>query len=87
MKEPSSDERMAVAHKASSAAEAMVIRSLLESEGIHSPDPNPADPFPLNEPLEGDLAIEIFVPQSQVNEARRIIQEHLEASAGGEAEE
>jgi hypothetical protein len=81
MEERHSHERLVVAHTASSAAEAMVIRSLLESAGIPSPNPVATDPFPLNEPLAGDLAIDIFVPESKAKEARRVIAEHLEASA------
>src|ERR1700743_1408901 len=44
------DEHVVVAHTAHSAAEALVIRGLLESAGIDSPAPGPAEPFPLNEP-------------------------------------
>lgn len=79
-----SRERLVVAHTAGSMAEAMVIRGLLQSEGIYSPNPVPDDPFPMNEPLAGDPATEILVPESKVKEARRIIAEHLKGNAGAE---
>lgn len=70
-------ERIAVAYTASTVAEAMVIRSLLESGGIPSPDVNASDPFPLRDIPEGSThGAEIFVPESQVEEAHRIIAEY-----------
>jgi hypothetical protein len=67
------EDPLVVAHTAGSLAEALVIRGLLTSNGIFSPDPTSADPFPLSEPLEGALGTEIFAPASQAEEARRII--------------
>jgi Putative prokaryotic signal transducing protein len=70
-------ERIAVAYTASTSAEAMVIRSLLESAGILSPDVNSSDPFPMRDVPDGSThGAEIFVPESQVEEARRIIAEY-----------
>ena len=66
-------ERVVVAYTAQSQAEAMVIRGLLQSNGILSPDPVAADPFPMNEPPEGTLGTEIYVLESRADEARRII--------------
>jgi len=71
-----SKERIAVAYTASTAAEAMVIRSLLASAGISSPGANSSDPFPFRDVPDGSThGAEIFVPESQVEEARRIIAE------------
>src|SRR5579864_5030432 len=44
------DEKLVIAHTAESASEAMVIRGLLESAGIHSLGADSSDPFPLNDP-------------------------------------
>jgi hypothetical protein len=73
-------ERVVIAHTASTAAEAMVIRSLLESAGIYSPGSGSSDPFPLREAPKGTHGVEIFVLESQVEEARRIIKEYQKAS-------
>jgi hypothetical protein len=70
------DERVVVAYTAQSQAEAMVIRGLLQSNGILSPDPVAADPFPMNEPPEGTLGTEVYVLESQAEEARRIIKSY-----------
>jgi hypothetical protein len=59
----------------------MVIRGLLASNGIYSPDFDPADPFPLSEPIEGNHEVEIFVLESQADKARKIIEEHLKENA------
>jgi len=71
-----------IVHTAGTAAEAMVIRSLLESAGIRTLESVSSDPFPLNEPHEGFHGAEIRVPESEADEARRVISEHLDASAG-----
>jgi hypothetical protein len=54
----------------------MVIRGLLESAGIHSPEPAGPDPFPTGNP-ELDPAVNIAVPKSQSGDAKRIISEFL----------
>jgi hypothetical protein len=77
-----SGERLVVAHIAGTSAEAMVIRGLLQSAGILSPDFDSADPFPLNEPPEGAHGAEIYVPESQVEDARRILAEFSKGHEG-----
>lgn len=78
-----SHERVIVAHTAGTTAEAMVIRSLLESAGIQSPGSVSTDPFPLREPPEGTHGVEIFVLESQLEDTRRIIAAHLTSGASG----
>lgn len=73
MKTQDENERVVVAYTAGSSAEALVIRGLLESNGIKSPVPTTTDPFPLNEPPEGTHGPEIYTLESQADEARRII--------------
>lgn len=82
------NERVVVAYTAGSLAEALVIRSLLESNGILSPDPVAADPFPMNEPPGGTLGTEVYTLESQAEEARRIIDAYRKdaASRKGAAE-
>lgn len=63
-----------MAYTAGSSAEALVIRRLLESNGIQSPDWTTTDPFPLNEPPEGTHGSEIYTLESRADEARRVIQ-------------
>jgi len=58
----------------------MVIRGLLESAGIHSPDFDSADPFPLNEVPEGAHGSEVYVLESQAKEAKRIIAEYVKGN-------
>ena len=76
------DERIVVAHTAGTAAEAMVIRGLLESAGIHSPGSVSTDPFPLNEPPEGSHGAEVYVRESQLQEAQRVIAEFAKSNSG-----
>lgn len=71
-------ERVVIACTAGSTSEAMVIRGLLESAGVRSPSPTTVDPFPLNEPPEGTHGVEIYALESQVDKARRIIEEYLQ---------
>ncbi|HXW55284.1 MAG TPA: DUF2007 domain-containing protein [Candidatus Cybelea sp.] len=68
--------RIVNAYTAGSRVEALVIRRLLESSGIHSPDPVTTDPFPLDEPADGTHGTEIYVLESQADEARRIIESY-----------
>jgi hypothetical protein len=81
MAEHHAGERVVVAHTAGTAAEAMVIRGLLESAGIRSPGSVSTDPFPLREPPEGTHGVEIFVLESQADHARRIIEEYLKGNS------
>lgn len=81
MTEHHAGERVVVAHTAGTAAEAMVIRGLLESAGIRSPGSVSTDPFPLREPPEGTHGVEIFVLESEAERARRIIEEYLKSNS------
>jgi GrpB-like predicted nucleotidyltransferase (UPF0157 family) len=80
-------ERVVVIHSAGSATEAMVIRGLLGSAGINSPGLDSTDPFPINEPREGDHAVDVVVRESQAAEARRIIADYLKSNEGIEVED
>jgi hypothetical protein len=81
-------ERLVKAYTAGSATEAMVIRALLKSSGIISPDPVTADPFPLDQPPEGMPGPEIYVLESQADEARGIIESYKqEAESSTESDE
>ena len=83
MSQQHSNERVVALHTAGTMAEAMVIRALLESEGIRSPGSVTTDPFPLGEPPEGTHGVEIYVLESQAEKARRIIAEHLKRANSG----
>jgi hypothetical protein len=87
MTQQHSQERVVVVHTAGTTPEAMVIRGLLESEGIRSPGSFSTDPFPLREPPEGAHGVEIYVLESQAEKARRIIAEHLKKSGSGSHKE
>jgi hypothetical protein len=52
-----------------------VLRGVLNSAGIYAPDFDAVDPFPLRDPPEGWHSPEVWVPESQAEEARRIIAE------------
>jgi hypothetical protein len=84
MTESSSKQRVVVVHTAGTTDEAMVIRSLLESEGIASPGSASTDPFPLRETPEGTHGVEVYALESRAEEAKKIIAEHLRL---GEEEE
>jgi hypothetical protein len=81
MSEDHSNERVVVAHVADSATEAMVIRSLLESAGIETPDSVSTEPFPIPENPEEPHNLEIRVLESQADEARKVIAEYLAGNA------
>ena len=81
MSEDYSNERVVVAHVADSATEAMVIRSLLESAGIETPDSVSTEPFPIPENPEEPHNLEIRVLESQADEARKVIAEYLAGNA------
>ncbi|HTS10509.1 MAG TPA: hypothetical protein VMH00_00190 [Candidatus Limnocylindrales bacterium] len=83
------EDRVVNVHTADTWTEAVVIRQLLESNGILSPAPGTADPFPLRDPPEGTHGTEVYALESQVEEARRIIESfrrgrHAPPSAEGE---
>jgi hypothetical protein len=77
MNENSARERVVNVHTAGTTSEAMVIRGLLESEGISSPGSVSHDPFPLRETPEGTHGVEVYVLESRAEEARKIIAQHL----------
>ena len=81
MTEDHVNEALVVAHVAENATEAMVIRGLLQSAGIDSPGSVSSDPFPIPENPEGPHGTEIFVLESQVDEARRVIEEYTKSDA------
>jgi hypothetical protein len=73
-------ERAVVAYTAGSQPEAMVIRGLLESAGIALPGPITPDPYPLidaNMSRGASHGVEVYVYESQADEARRIIEGYL----------
>ncbi len=65
--------------EAATASEAMVVRGLLQSAGISSPDFQSAEPFPMNEPPEGWHDAEVWVPKSQAEDARAILSGYSKA--------
>jgi len=85
MSQQRSPERVVVAHTAESLAEATVIRGLLESAGIQSPRAVQSDPFTLPAVPEGVHEVEVYVLESQVGHARRVISEYLKGNARGAA--
>ena len=76
-----SREKVVVAFAAGNAEEAMVIRGLLESNGIESPGSGSMDPFPVSEPLDGGHGVDVLVLESQADEARRLIAEYVKDNA------
>ena len=73
-------ERVVNVHTAGSSTEAMVIRALLESAGIHSPGPVTSDPFPMRDPPEGTHGVEVYVLESQVKAAERLIEDYQKSN-------
>jgi hypothetical protein len=67
-------------HTAESEAEALVIRSLLEANGIHSPGPELVNPLLLKDVGMGFQALEIYVPEAQAEAARVVIDGYLEGN-------
>jgi hypothetical protein len=78
MAEEYSNEKVVIAHVAENATEALVIRGLLQSAGIQSPGSVSTVPIPENP--EGPHNVEIFVLESQADEARKIIAEYQSAN-------
>jgi hypothetical protein len=81
-----SQERVVVAYTAGTAAEAMVIRGLLESAGISSPGSGSNDPFPLRESPEGTHGVEVYVLEPRAEEARQLIEEYQKGNQSSAAE-
>ena len=76
-----SHEPFVVVFAATTASEALVVRGLLQSAGIDSPGSVSSDPFPIPENPEGPHGTEIFVLESQVEEARKVIEEYTKSDA------
>ncbi len=80
-----SQNRLVKVFEAPTVSEALVVRGLLKSAGIHAPDFETAEPFPMHEPPEGWHDAEVWVPESQAEDARRILAAYSrEATAPGE---
>ena len=83
-----SQERVVVAYTAGTAAEAMVVRGLLESAGISSPGSSSIVPFPLRESPEGTHGVEVYVLEPRADEARKLIEEYQKGNqSSAESEE
>jgi hypothetical protein len=76
MAEKNSKDYLVRVFEAANVSEAMVVRGLLQSAGISAPDFEAAEPFPMHEPPEGWHDAEVWVPQSQADDARRILAEY-----------
>lgn len=72
-------------HTANSIGEAMIIRSLLESEEIRSPVSASNNIFAENEPA-GGRGVAVYAFESQADEARKLIEEYLQAGQSGASE-
>ena len=83
--EADQNERSVVIHVAGTMAEAMVIRSLLQSAGIRSPGSVSMDPFPLREAPEGTHGEEIVVMESEAKIAKDVIATYLRAGSSDSA--
>lgn len=77
---------MVCAFSANSPAEAVVIRSLLESAGIRALRPGPAIPLESLFQKTNKLR-DVLVLESQVDEARKIIAGYLAGGSGNDATE
>jgi hypothetical protein len=73
-------DRVVVAYTAETPAEAMVIRTLLESAGIHSPSPELVNPLELPAGKIGRRLVEICVVESRAQEARQIIEDYVKSA-------
>lgn len=73
-------EKLVKVFEAPTITEATVVRSLLRSAGIFSPDFESAEPFALHDPPEGWHDAEVWVAESQAEDARTVI---ADAQKGG----
>ncbi|MGB0037153.1 MAG: hypothetical protein WBP79_16925 [Candidatus Acidiferrales bacterium] len=80
MSDKPTSEPLVVVHAADTYAEAMVIRSLLESEGIKSPEPSPEYPFLFPGTPFGRYQLDVCVLESQADAARSLIEAHINRS-------
>lgn len=67
------DDKLVKVFEATTVSEALVVRGLLQSAGIYAPGFDSTEPFALNDPPEGSRDSEVWVPESQAEDARRII--------------
>ena len=72
---PNPNDRLVKVYEAPTIAETIVLRGVLKSAGIYAPDFDTVDPFPMHDPPEGWHSSEVWVPESQAEEAVRIIAE------------
>ena len=79
-----SSEPFVIVFEATTTAEALVVRGLLQSAGIDSPDFDAADPFPMKEPPEGVHGTEVWARESQAEDAARIIQSAAKSRGSAE---
>jgi hypothetical protein len=79
-----SHEPFVIVFEATTTSEALVVRGLLQSAGIDSPDFDAADPFPMKEPPEGVHGTEVWVRESQASDAARIIQNAKKSASSAE---
>jgi len=80
-------ERLVKVFEAPTIAEAIVIRGVLESVGIYTPDLDNAEPFPMHEPPEGGWhSSEVWVPESRAEDARRAVSEARKSGSTGPAD-
>jgi len=87
MSDERNKEHAVVAYAAETPAEAMVVRSLLEGAGIHSPNPELVNPLKLPAGKIGLRLVEVWVAESKAEEARRIIREYLQEGQSSEFQE
>jgi hypothetical protein len=80
MPEQPTPERTVVVHTCFDSMEAMVIRGLLESNGIVSPTPPGFETFPMEGATTAARAIQILVLESKAAQARHLIQDYLDDS-------
>jgi Putative prokaryotic signal transducing protein len=71
-----SRDAVVVIHRAANAAEASILRGVLQSAGIKSPSDTYTDPFPMQEPPAGFTGTEILVLSSQESDARKIVDDY-----------
>lgn len=79
-------EQLVKVFEAPTITEATVVRSLLKSAGIFAPNFESAEPFALHDPPQGWHDAEVWVPESQAEEAARIIAEARGGAAADAAE-
>jgi hypothetical protein len=73
-------ERAVLIHTADSFGEAIVIRGLLESAGFRSPGPPSSHLLPVSK-TPGGTGKDVYVLESEADEARKLIEEYLRANA------